>query len=41
MAKIGFEFSDEEGSGAEFYCNQDLPDDISERLGVLALDFIN
>jgi hypothetical protein len=39
--KIGFKSSDEEGSGMEFYCNHDLPEDVSERLGVLAADFIN
>jgi hypothetical protein len=39
--KIGFEFSDEEGSGVEFYCNHDLPEDVSEKLGALALDFLN
>ncbi len=39
--KIGFVFSDEEGSGMEFYSNHDLPKDVSERLGVLAVDFIN
>jgi hypothetical protein len=39
--KIGFEFSDEEGSGMEFYCNHDLPEDVSEKLGALAVDFIN
>jgi hypothetical protein len=39
--KIGFEFSDEEGSAVEFYCNHDLPEDVSERLGALAIDFIN
>ena len=39
--KIGFVFSDEEGSGIEFYSNHDLPDDVSEKLGALAIDFIN
>ena len=39
--KIGFRFSDEEGSGMEFYCNHDLPEDVSEKLGTLAVDFIN
>jgi hypothetical protein len=39
--KIGFEFSDEEGSGMEFYCNHDLPEDVSKKLGALAVDFIN
>ncbi len=39
--KIGFEFSDEEGSGIEFYSNHDLPEDITEKLGALAIDFIN
>ena len=39
--KIGFVFSDEEGSGIEFYSNHDLPDDVSEKLGSLAIDFIN
>ena len=38
---IGFEFSDEEGSGIEFYSNHDLPDDVTEKLGALAIDFIN
>jgi len=39
--KIGFKFSDEEGSVIEFYCNHDLPEDVSEKLGALAADFIN
>jgi hypothetical protein len=39
--KIGIEFSDEEGSGIEFYSNHDLPDDVSEKLGAVAIDFIN
>ena len=39
--KIGVEFSDEEGSGIEFYSNHDLPDDVSEKLGAVAIDFIN
>ena len=39
--KIGFKFSDEEGSDIEFYSNHDLPEDVSERLGALAADFIN
>ena len=39
--KLGFEFSDEEGSGIEFYSNHDLPDDVSEKLGALAIDVIN
>jgi hypothetical protein len=39
--KIGFEFSDEEGSEIEFYSNHDLPEDVSEKLGALAIDFIN
>jgi hypothetical protein len=39
--KIGFEFSDEEESDIEFYSNHDLPEDVSEKLGVLATDFIN
>ena len=39
--KIGFEFSDEEGSGIEFYSNHDLPEDVTEKLGALAIDFIN
>jgi len=34
-------FSDEEGSGIEFYSNHDLPEDVSEKLGGLAIDFIN
>jgi hypothetical protein len=39
--KFGFEFSDEEGSGMEFYCNHDLPEDVTDKLGTLAVDFIN
>jgi hypothetical protein len=39
--KIGFKFSDEEGSGMEFYCNHELPKDVSERLGALSVDFVN
>ena len=39
--KVGFKFSDEEGSGMEFYSNHDLPEDVSEKLGALAVDFIN
>jgi hypothetical protein len=39
--KIGFKFSDEEGSDMEFYSNHDLPEDVSEKLGALAADFIN
>ena len=39
--KIGFEFSDEERSGIEFYSNHDLPEDVTEKLGALAIDFIN
>jgi hypothetical protein len=39
--KFGFEFSDDEGSGVEFYSNHDLPEDVTERLGALAIDFIN
>jgi hypothetical protein len=39
--KIGFKFSDEEGSGIEFYSNHDLPEDVSEKLGALAVGFIN
>jgi hypothetical protein len=39
--KIGFEFSDEEGSGIEFYSDHDLPENITEKLGALAIDFIN
>jgi hypothetical protein len=39
--KIGFEFSDEEESGIEFYSNHDLPEDVTEKLGALAIDFIN
>jgi hypothetical protein len=38
---IGFEFSDEEGSGIEFYSNHDLTEDVTEKLGALAIDFIN
>jgi len=34
--KIGFEFSDEEGSGIEFFSNHDLPGDVTEKLGALA-----
>jgi hypothetical protein len=39
--KIGFVFTDEEGSGIEFYSNHDLPEDVSEKLGGLAVNFIN
>jgi hypothetical protein len=39
--KIGFEFSDEDGSDFEFYSNCDLPEDVSDKLGDLAVDFIN
>jgi hypothetical protein len=39
--KIAFEFSDEKGSGMEFYSNHALPEDISEKLGALAIDFIS
>jgi hypothetical protein len=39
--KFGFEFSDEDGSGIEFYSNHDLPEDVTEKLGGLAIDFIN
>ncbi len=39
--KFGFEFSDEEESDIEFYCNHDLPEDVTEKLGALAIDFIN
>jgi hypothetical protein len=39
--KIGFEFSDEAGSGIEFYSNHDLPEDVPEKLGTLAIDFVN
>ncbi len=39
--KIGFEFSDEEGSGIEFFSNHDLPGHVTEKLGALAIDFIN
>jgi hypothetical protein len=39
--KIGFKFSDEEKSGIEFYTNHDLPEDVSEKLGALAVGFIN
>jgi hypothetical protein len=38
---IGFEFSDEEGTGVEFYSNHVLPEDVTEKLGALAIDFIN
>jgi hypothetical protein len=38
---IRFEFSDEEGTGVEFYSNHDLPEDVTEKLGALAIDFIN
>ena len=37
--KIGFVFSDEEGSGIEYYSNHDLPGHVSEKLGALAIDF--
>ena len=33
--------SDGEGSGVEFYSNHDLPEDVTEKLGDLAIDFIN
>jgi hypothetical protein len=39
--KVGFEFSDEEGSGIEFYSNHDVPEDVTEKRGALAIDFIN
>jgi hypothetical protein len=39
--KIGFEFSDEEGSDFEFYFNLELPEGVSEKLGAAAVDFIN
>jgi len=39
--KIGFEFSDKDGSDIEFYSNLDLPEDVSEKLGTAAVDFIN
>jgi hypothetical protein len=39
--EIGFGFSDEEGSGIEFYSNHDLPEDVTEKLGGLAINFIN
>ena len=39
--KFGFEFSDEEESDIEFYSNHDLPEDVTEKLGALAIDFIN
>jgi hypothetical protein len=39
--KMGFEFSDEEGSDVEFSSTHDLPEDVSDRLGALAVDFIN
>jgi hypothetical protein len=39
--KIGFEFSDEEGADMKFYCDHDLPEDVSEKLGALAVGFIN
>jgi hypothetical protein len=39
--KFAFEFSDEEGEDIEFYSNLDLPDDVSDKLGALAVEFIN
>jgi hypothetical protein len=39
--RMMFEFSDEQGSDVEFYSNLDLPEDVSDRLGALAVDFIN
>jgi hypothetical protein len=39
--KMGFEFSDEEGSDVEFSSTHDLPEDVSEKLGAAAVDFIN
>jgi hypothetical protein len=39
--KIGFEFSDEEAAGVEFYSNHDLPEDVTEKLAALTIDFIN
>jgi hypothetical protein len=38
--KLGFEFSDEE-AGVEFYSNHDLPEDVTDKLGALAIEFIN
>jgi hypothetical protein len=39
--KMGFEFSDEEGSDFEFSSTHDLPEGVSEKLGAAAVDFIN
>jgi hypothetical protein len=39
--RMMFEFSDEQESDVEFYSNLDLPEDVSDRLGALAVDFIN
>jgi hypothetical protein len=39
--KIGFAFSDEEGSDIEFYSNLDLPEGVSEKLGKATIDFVN
>jgi hypothetical protein len=37
--KMEFEFSDEEGSDIEFYSNHDLPEDVSEKLGAISVEF--
>jgi len=37
--KMGFEFSDEEGSDIEFSSTHDLPDNVSEELGAVAAEF--
>jgi hypothetical protein len=39
--KMGFEFSDEEGSDFEFSSTHDLPEGVSEKLGAATGDFIN
>jgi hypothetical protein len=31
----------EEAAGIEFYSNHDLPEDVTEKLGALAIEFIN
>jgi hypothetical protein len=39
--RMMFEFSDEQRSDVAFYSNLDLPEDVSDKLGDLAVDFIN
>jgi hypothetical protein len=39
--RMMFEFSDEEASDVEFSSTHDLPEDVSDRLGALAVDFMN